>query len=76
MVTQDEVINVVRSVCKVDDISMATTFEDLGIDSTQVLEILIEFEIKFQIDILDESLQLDQFHSVEDVHAFFTKFMK
>ncbi|MBM7840717.1 acyl carrier protein [Alkalihalobacillus xiaoxiensis] len=44
--------------------------EDLAVDSVMILQILLELEMEYGIDIPDEKLERSIFHSVESLARF------
>ncbi|PZD96813.1 alanine-phosphoribitol ligase [Paenibacillus sambharensis] len=75
MLTETVFFDTVRQVCGRDDIGMSTAFTDLDIDSTQVIELLIEFEIVLNIDVLDDRLNLDEMRTFQDVYDYLAHLM-
>ncbi|KOP81413.1 acyl carrier protein [Cytobacillus solani] len=49
------------------ELNIYSNLQELGLDSTNIVEILIECELIFDIDVLDNDLNLDDFTTVEDI---------
>ena len=47
------------------DISLASTLEDLGLDSLDTIEIVMELEYAFEIDISDDEIK--SFNTIKDI---------
>ncbi|WP_304452948.1 acyl carrier protein [Nocardiopsis sp. YSL2] len=63
----DEGVEIVRS---------TRLFDDLGLDSTNVLEMLVELETEMDIEFDTDSLEFGHFETVESLAAFVTGMMK
>ncbi|MEC0248517.1 phosphopantetheine-binding protein [Paenibacillus chitinolyticus] len=70
MLTIEKVIELTSSVSGRGDVTADTVFEELGLDSSGVLELLIEFEILLDTDVLNEELNLYEFEKVSDMHRY------
>ncbi|MGX4583742.1 phosphopantetheine-binding protein [Paenibacillus chitinolyticus] len=70
MLTIEKVIELTSNVSGRGDVTADTVFEELGLDSSGVLELLIEFEILLDTDILNEELNLYEFEKVSDMHRY------
>ncbi|MGM1049394.1 MAG: phosphopantetheine-binding protein [Bacillota bacterium] len=55
-----------------DHVEMSSTFMELEIESTQVVEMLIECEIILGIDLLEDELNLDDMRTLEDAFLYVT----
>ena len=72
--TQDKIINIISNELSIskDNIRPASTFKDLGADSLDIVEIIMNFEETFGIEIKDEDAEkiknvqeaVDLIHSV------------
>lgn len=49
------------------ELNTNSNLQEIGLDSTNIVEILIECELIFDIDVLDNDLNLDDFNTVEDI---------
>jgi acyl carrier protein len=70
MQLHDTILDLVKKISNKSEIQMNTSFLELGMDSTNLVELLIESEILFNIDVLDNSLNLDEFQTVSDVYEY------
>jgi acyl carrier protein len=66
----DQFIKVVQETLEKENLSLNQSFEELGLDSTNVIELLIEFELEFNIDILDDNLNLDDIDTLKDAYDY------
>ncbi|SDZ37904.1 acyl carrier protein [Bacillus sp. 166amftsu] len=57
------------------ELNLQSSLQELGLDSTNIVEILIECELLFDIDVLDNDLNLDDFKNVEDIIDYIEKLM-
>ncbi|MGE0206486.1 MAG: acyl carrier protein [Candidatus Babeliales bacterium] len=75
--TQDKVISLIAQTVKIDkkDIQPTMTFEQLGIDSVEVMEVIIKIEEEFGIEIPDDkAAKIASIRdAVEAIHALRTK---
>lgn len=69
MLTKEFVLETIKEVLD-KEVALDTTFQELNLDSTVKLEILIEFEVALNIDILDEDMNLDDFKNMNDVYNY------
>ena len=69
--TLEKVIGVLADHLEMDasEIKEETTFEDLGIDSLDVVEIMMEMEDEFDIEIKPTDLVPENFNSAEAILA-------
>ena len=51
-----------------DDVTPDTTFEELGADSLDMIDLVMSFEDEFRVEITDETLET--FEKVEDAVSF------
>lgn len=70
MFNNDKIINAIKQLSGTSEVMLSTSFSELGMDSTTIVELLIECEVMFDIDVLSSDLNLDEFIFVEDVCKF------
>ncbi|WP_028648149.1 acyl carrier protein [Nocardiopsis sp. CNT312] len=63
----DEGVEIVRS---------TRLFDDLGLDSTNVLEMLVELEAEMDIEFDTDTLEFSHFETVDSLAAFVSGMMK
>ena len=70
MTTEERIIKVIASHLEMEEseITEATTFEDLGVDSLDAVEIMMELEDEFGVEVPDEAA--DELKTVGDVVRF------
>lgn len=66
----EEFLNVVKTISGKDDVSLDSMFVDLDMDSTLVIESIIEIEILLNIDLLDAAMDLNDFKTVNDLWEY------
>ncbi|MDM5335846.1 hypothetical protein QUF84_00855 [Fictibacillus enclensis] len=54
-------------------LTLDTSFQEMDMDSTNIVELLIEFEILLNTDILNQELNLDDFSTLQDIHDYLKK---
>ena len=59
--------------CKVDKLSRTATFEDLGFDSLDSVELIVAMEEHFNLDISNE--EAEKIQTVNDAIAVFNKYL-
>lgn len=50
------------------DLTEDTTFSEIGLDSLQIIDVVMRIEEEFQVEISDE--EMEKFHSLADVCEF------
>lgn len=70
MLKKETMLQLVKQMSNVEQIDMEMLFSEIGMDSTQVIELLIELEIMFNIDLLDERLNFDEMVRVVDIFDY------
>jgi len=65
-----EVLEVIKKIAGLTEIDECSVLQELDVDSTILLEILIELEIQLDIDLLDEQLDLDALQTGKDIYDF------
>ncbi|MFC5407336.1 phosphopantetheine-binding protein [Cohnella soli] len=73
MLTEKMMIDTVQKICGDKEATLETRFQELDMDSTNVIEILVELEIALNIDILDDSLNLDNFSTLKDAFDYISR---
>ena len=76
MVDANMVLSTVRKVSGITELQLDSKFPELGLDSTNVLEMLIEFEILLDIDLLAEDMNLDEILSPLDILEYIRRYTK
>lgn len=75
MIREIEIINMIQSISGINPVKMETSFVELGMDSTGVLELLIEIEVKYNLDVLTNELSIDDLQTVKDLYDFVLRLM-
>ncbi|WP_128895434.1 hypothetical protein [Longirhabdus pacifica] len=70
MITQEQMVDIVKQVSGDLEVTMNSTFEKLNMDSTNIVEILIEVEMVMDMDILDSNINLYEMLSVKDIYNY------
>lgn len=70
---EQEILTIVKSISGRSDIDLDTELMEVGLDSTNIIEILIEAEMVFNVDALDNQLNLDQFKRVRDIGDYLSQ---
>lgn len=70
MFKPEELIKIVQDLSGCENVDLDTTFAELGLDSTSIVEILIEIELILDKDVLDADLDFDYLVSVKDVYDY------
>ncbi|MFS0836953.1 phosphopantetheine-binding protein [Paenibacillus sp. 1P03SA] len=70
MLTGEAALEVIQKIGGLDNVEMNTNFLEKGIDSVKVVEILIEFEMMFNIDVLDDQLNLDELSTPKRIQDY------
>jgi acyl carrier protein len=70
MLKPEDLFRMVQEICGKAEIDFDTTFSELGLDSTNIVEILIEIEMILDKDVLDAELNLDSFITIKDVYDY------
>jgi acyl carrier protein len=70
MTLENMVINIVKQISGMETCTLNTEFIELDMDSTKIIEVLIELEIHFDRDMLDGELNLDTFVKVQDLYDY------
>lgn len=68
MLEIDTLLNVVRQISNQTEVTADSSFTELGMDSTNLVEVLIELEMILDMDILDANLN---FYEMEKVSHMF-----
>lgn len=66
---EQKILEIIRETLEDNGAELNTNsnLQELGLDSANIVEILIECELIFDIDVLDNDLNLDDFNTVEDI---------
>lgn len=59
--------------CKVDKLTRTSSFEELGFDSLDAVELIVAMEENFNIDITNE--EAEKIHNVADAITLFNKYL-
>ncbi|MVO98875.1 MULTISPECIES: phosphopantetheine-binding protein [Paenibacillus] len=70
MLTGEAALEVIGKIGGLDSVELDTHLLEQGIDSVKVVEILIEFEMMFNIDVLDDQLNLDELTTPGRIQAY------
>jgi acyl carrier protein len=73
MISKEQLLDVIRQVSGSEQVDLDSTFEALDMDSTNVVEALIELEMIMDVDILDANVNLYEMHKVSDVYNYVNK---
>lgn len=71
MDVREDVLQIIADYKNLDrgDVTPERTFEELGIDSLDAIDIIYEVEDKFSVDVPQEAVDMEQMKSVGDVLA-------
>ncbi|WP_217559657.1 phosphopantetheine-binding protein [Paenibacillus sp. GbtcB18] len=70
MLTGEAALEVIQKIGGLDSVAIDTNFLEKGIDSVKIVEILIEFEMMFNIDVLDDQLNLDELSTPKHIQDY------
>lgn len=70
MLEEISFLSLVKDIAKLEHVNMDKSFQELGMDSTNIVELLIECEIQLDIDLLDADMNLDDFKTLQDAYDF------
>lgn len=70
MVTKQQVIEIIQRVSGKEQVELNSTFEALDMDSTNIVEVLIELEMVLDMDILDANVNLYEMATIEDMYTY------
>ncbi|MFD2673322.1 phosphopantetheine-binding protein [Marinicrinis sediminis] len=76
MLEQTQLIDMIKQISGREEVKLEDTFEALEMDSTNIVELLIEMEMVLDIDILDANLNLYDMIRVADVEAYIQQITK
>ena len=62
----DFIVNKIREV-KRDTISMDSRFQELGLDSIEFVELIVEIEEEFGFEFTEEELNLERYYNIKDL---------
>ncbi|PWW03203.1 phosphopantetheine binding protein [Paenibacillus cellulosilyticus] len=74
MISIEEIISIIKRLNNIGEILEDTLFAELELDSTHIVELLVEIEIMLNIDVLDDQLNLDELLTIRDVHEYILRF--
>ncbi|MBO8162738.1 MAG: acyl carrier protein [Brevibacillus sp.] len=72
---KETVIEIVKTVSGREDVHFETDLNELEMNSVKLIEMLIELEMTFDVDVLDEQLDLDELNRVCDVYDFMNRLL-
>lgn len=67
---EDHLIKLVQGRCGMANVTLESEFVQIGLDSTAVIDLLIELEVIMDIDVLDNRLQLDDMVTLRNVYQY------
>ncbi|MGA5691439.1 hypothetical protein [Cytobacillus pseudoceanisediminis] len=70
MVNEETVLKIVKDFSQKEEVELDSFFSDLELDSTNLVEILIELEILLDVDLMTEDLNLDGLLQVKDFYEY------
>ncbi|CAM4435091.1 phosphopantetheine-binding protein [Paenibacillus tarimensis] len=70
MFSQKQLISLVEERCGLQNLSLDSEFAKIGLDSTAIIDLMIELEVILNIDVLDNRLQLDEMIRLGDVYEY------
>ncbi|UFJ42417.1 phosphopantetheine-binding protein [Brevibacillus humidisoli] len=76
MSLQETVIEIVKNISGRDDVHFESDLLDLDMNSVKLIEMLIELEMTFDVDVLDEQLNLDELNRVCDVYEYMNRLLE
>jgi acyl carrier protein len=71
-----KVIELTHSMGVTEEIKKTSSLMDLGFDSIMIMELIVNLEEKFDINILDEDIHELNFQTVESVHNMILPYLK
>lgn len=75
MIRESEILEMIQKLIGVSKVGMETSFVELSMDSTGILELLIEIEVKYNVDVLTNDLSIDGFQTVKDLYDYVLRLM-
>lgn len=76
MSLKESVMEIVKNISGRDDVQFDSNLLDLDMNSVKLIELLIELEITFDVDVLDEQLNLDELNRVSDVYEYMNRLLE
>ncbi|WP_127531404.1 hypothetical protein [Paenibacillus kobensis] len=73
MMQTEDFLKVIGEIAGRTDIVMESSIAELGLDSTHVVEMLIELEIMHNVDLLHADMNLDELHVLWDIFDYVQK---
>ncbi|KEQ25401.1 phosphopantetheine-binding protein [Paenibacillus tyrfis] len=70
MLQIDTLLDIIRTISGKERITPETSFVELEMDSTNLVEVLIELEMVMNVDILDANLNFYEMEKVSDVYDY------
>ncbi len=70
MVSKEQLIEIVQRVCEKEQVELDSSFEALEMDSTNIVEVLIELEMVLDMDILDANVNLYEMDKIGDMYDY------
>ncbi len=70
MISEEQFIHIIKQVCGKEHVEMDSTLDALDMDSTNMVELLIEVELLLDRDILDANVNLYEWTKVADIYGY------
>ncbi|GLI08257.1 hypothetical protein YDYSG_42870 [Paenibacillus tyrfis] len=70
MLQIDTLLDIIRTISGKEKITPESSFVELEMDSTNLVEVLIELEMVMNVDILDANLNFYEMEKVSDVYDY------
>ncbi|PUA35219.1 acyl carrier protein [Paenibacillus elgii] len=70
MLQIDTLLDIIRTISGKERITPESSFVELEMDSTNLVEVLIELEMVMNVDILDANLNFYEMEKVSDVYDY------
>lgn len=64
----EEMINEIKKLRNIDDVTKESTLSDIGIDSLNIIELILICEQKYPDVKNPESIEVDQFTTIQKLH--------
>ena len=72
---KEKIIEIIRNACALEenDITLETKLQDLSLDSLSFIEAIVSIEQEFDIEFEDESLNIYEWKTVEEIIQYVEK---
>ncbi|GAA4726430.1 acyl carrier protein [Brevibacillus fulvus] len=76
MIQTEQILEIVKKISGRPTAEMSSSFAELGMSSTNIVEMLIEFEMIFDVDVLDENLNIFELQTVQEAHDYINRLVE